>query len=55
MVGIEGEAREDLGPEGGLVMVDGALWQASAAVPVHRGDRVRVREIDGLRLTVEPV
>jgi len=55
MVGIEGEAREDLGPEGGLVMVDGALWQASAAVPVHRGARVRVRTVEGLRLTVEPV
>jgi len=55
MVGVEGEAREDLGAAGGLVMVEGALWQASAAVPVHRGDRVRVQQVEGLRLRVEPV
>ena len=55
MLGTEGEAREDLGTEGGLVMVDGALWQARAAVPVRRGDRVRVRQVEGLHLTVEPV
>ncbi|HEY8741341.1 MAG TPA: NfeD family protein, partial [Candidatus Dormibacteraeota bacterium] len=47
-------AKEDLGPEGGLVMVDGALWQASTAVAIARGSRVRVSSIDGLRLEVEP-
>lgn len=54
LVGAEGEAREDLGPDGGLVMVDGALWQASAAVAVSRGTRVRVRSVEGLHLKVEP-
>ena len=54
MVGLEGEAREDLGHDGGLVMIEGALWQATAAVPVERGDRVVVTAIDGLRVRVEP-
>ena len=55
LLGAEGEAREDLvGPEGGLVMVDGALWQATAQVAVSRGAPVRVLSVDGLHLRVEP-
>jgi membrane-bound serine protease (ClpP class) len=54
LLGSEGEAREDLGPGGGLVMVDGALWQATAENPIRRGARVRVRSVDGLHLRVEP-
>jgi membrane-bound serine protease (ClpP class) len=54
LIGAEGEAREDLGPDGGLVMVDGALWQANAAVAVARGTRVIVRSVEGLRLSVDP-
>ncbi|MFN2464924.1 MAG: nodulation protein NfeD [Candidatus Dormibacteria bacterium] len=53
LLGVEGEARGDVGPGGGLVMVDGALWQASAPVTLGPGTRVRVRAVDGLRLTVE--
>ncbi|MGB2939931.1 MAG: nodulation protein NfeD [Candidatus Dormiibacterota bacterium] len=53
LVGSEGEVREDLGPEGGWVMVDGALWQAQSLEPIPRGTRVRVRAIHGLRLEVE--
>lgn len=54
LLGARGEAREDLGPGGGLVMVDGALWQASARVAVSRGTAVRVLAVDGLHLRVEP-
>ena len=54
LLGAEGEAREDLGPDGGLVMVDGALWQAHAEVQIDRGSRVHVTAVNGLQLTVEP-
>ena len=54
LLGAEGEVREDLGPEGGLVMVDGALWQANAEVALSRGARVRVKSVEGLRLMVDP-
>jgi membrane-bound serine protease (ClpP class) len=54
LVGLVGEVRSDLNPEGG-VEVKGALWRArsnNGAIP--KGTRVRVRGIDGLILRVEP-
>jgi membrane-bound serine protease (ClpP class) len=51
IVGALGEAREELDPEG-LVFVDGALWQATAASPVPAGSAVRVVGRDGLHLQV---
>jgi membrane-bound serine protease (ClpP class) len=54
LVGAIGQARDDLGPAGGLVMVDGALWQAHSSAPISRGSQVRVKSIEGLKLEVEP-
>ena len=53
MIGQAGIARTDLAPEG-KVFVHGELWEAHAAQPVPVGTRVRVREIEGLKLIVEP-
>ena len=53
LVGAIGEAREELAPEG-LVYVKGALWKASASVPVHTGSPVRVVGRRGLVLEVTP-
>lgn len=54
LVGLVGEVRTDLNPEGG-VYVKGALWRArSSNGRIPRGTRVRVRGIDGLILRVEP-
>jgi membrane-bound serine protease (ClpP class) len=52
MVGAEGIARRD-----GLVFVRGELWQATTADgdPLEPGARVRVDEIQGLRLKVRRV
>jgi membrane-bound serine protease (ClpP class) len=53
LVGLVGEVRTDLDPEGG-VTVKGTLWRArSNDGPIPRGARVRVRGIDGLILRVE--
>jgi membrane-bound serine protease (ClpP class) len=53
LVGLVGEARGDLAPEG-PVFVKGALWRGRAAGgTIARGRRVRVRGIDGLILRVE--
>jgi len=55
LVGLVGEARADLDPEG-HVWVKGALWKArvlgGGTLPV--GSRVRVRRVDGLLLLVQP-
>jgi len=54
LVGLVGEARSDLDPEGG-VLVKGSLWRARTMDgDIPRGARVRVRSIDGLILRVEP-
>jgi membrane-bound serine protease (ClpP class) len=53
LVGLVGETRSDLNPEGG-VLVKGALWRArSMDGPIPRGTKVRVRGVEGLILRVE--
>lgn len=54
LVGLVGEVRSDLNPEGG-VYVKGTIWRArSMNGPIPKGTRVRVKGIDGLILRVEP-
>jgi len=53
LVGLVGEVRSDLTPEGG-VYVKGTLWRArSMNGHIPKGTRVRVKGIDGLILRVE--
>jgi membrane-bound serine protease (ClpP class) len=55
MVGSIGVVREPLDPAG-MIFIDGALWQAtSASGPVPVGAAVRVVQVDGLHLRVEPL
>jgi membrane-bound serine protease (ClpP class) len=54
LVGLVGETRGDLRPEG-PVYVKGTLWRGrSADGPIPAGTRVRVRAVDGLILRVQP-
>jgi membrane-bound serine protease (ClpP class) len=53
MIGMPGEARSDLSPEG-QAWVKGALWRARALNgPIESGKRIRVRRVDGLLLIVQ--
>jgi len=52
MIGALGEALEDFEGEG-WARVRGESWRVRTAVPVRRGERVRVTSMDGLVLTVE--
>ena len=56
MVGEEGEAVAAVAPDG-VVKIRGALWRArtNRATPLAAGDPVRVVEVDGLLLEVEPL
>ncbi|MBV9951867.1 MAG: hypothetical protein JO291_07935 [Acidimicrobiia bacterium] len=56
MVGEEGEAVAPVDPDG-VVQIRGALWRArtNRATPLAAGDPVRVVEVDGLLLEVEPL
>ena len=55
LIGELGEAAVDIAPDG-VVVVRGARWRArtNRATPVVAGDRIRVIEVDGLVLEVEP-
>jgi membrane-bound serine protease (ClpP class) len=53
LIGLVGEARGRLAPEG-PVYVKGAMWRGrSADGPISQGARIRVRGVDGLILRVE--
>jgi membrane-bound serine protease (ClpP class) len=54
LIGLVGEARGRLAPDG-PVHVKGALWRGrSLGEPIAPGTKVRVRGVDGLILKVEP-
>jgi membrane-bound serine protease (ClpP class) len=54
LIGLVGEARGPLTPDG-PVFVKGALWRGrSATGDIPAGSRIRVRGVDGLILRVEP-
>jgi len=56
MRGEIGRARTPLAPETpGQVDVHGEIWRAVSRATVPPGDPIRVIEIDGLTLVVEPV
>jgi membrane-bound ClpP family serine protease len=53
LIGLSGEAREELSPEG-QVWVKGTLWRGRALNgPIPKGSRIRVRRVDGLLLIVQ--
>ena len=55
MVGVTGEVIETLDPEG-MIMVQGEIWKAvSLFGEIKKGGRVRIKEIKGLTLYVEPI
>lgn len=55
LVGEEGEAAVEVNPDG-VVIIRGARWRArtNRATPIAAGDAIRVVEVDGLVLEVEP-
>ncbi|AOV17251.1 hypothetical protein BJI67_09405 [Acidihalobacter aeolianus] len=53
MIGARGVVAEDFAGTG-HIHVNGELWQASSATPLHRGQHVRVVSMEGLELTVVP-
>jgi membrane-bound serine protease (ClpP class) len=56
LVGTEGQARDSLTPDTtGYVLVHGELWRARSRSPVSAGARIRVLDVNGLTLDVEPL
>ena len=52
LLGLEGEARSGINPDGGCVFVAGAHWNAMADQEIPNGTRVRVLAVKGMTLKV---
>jgi membrane-bound serine protease (ClpP class) len=52
LLGAEGHALSELGPDGGEAFVHGEYWKARSAATIPKGARVRVTAVDGLTVTV---
>jgi len=55
MIGSVGEALADFENGGGPIHIHGEQWSARCDAMIRRGQAVRVREMDGLILVVEPL
>jgi membrane-bound serine protease (ClpP class) len=56
LIGTQGRARDALTPDApGYVQVRGELWRATSDRPIAPGQPVRVLDVHGLSLTVEPL
>lgn len=54
MIGRKGVALHELAPSG-AILIDGERWMAVASQPIAEGQSVKVVDVDGLKLKVEPV
>ena len=50
LVGARGDVRE-----GGLAFIEGELWRVDCDQPLHPGDRVQVKAVEGMRLKVDKI
>ncbi|HVA72493.1 MAG TPA: nodulation protein NfeD [Candidatus Limnocylindrales bacterium] len=57
LVGAVGEMMEPVASAGanGMALIHGELWRAAAGEPIPKGTQVRVLQVHGLTLTVEPI
>jgi membrane-bound serine protease (ClpP class) len=56
LIGVEGRARDAITPETpGSVRVRGELWRAASRCAIEPGQSVRILDVKGLTLDVEPL
>lgn len=54
LIGMIGEAISDIdAASAGQILVRGEIWSANSSRPIHKGDKVKVIAVEGLKLTVE--
>lgn len=52
MIGAMGEVKK-WGQKEGVVLIDGELWRAVSPVPLKNGNKVMIKKVEGLTLTVD--
>lgn len=53
LIGLEGVAKTDITPGGGMVVVHGEFWSAYSDDVIHKEERVVVEDVKGLRVKVK--
>lgn len=53
--GLEGVARTDIDPDGGMVIVHGEYWSAYSDEQIEKGEKVIIEDIKGLKLKVKKI
>lgn len=53
LIGMEGIAKTEITPDGGMIIVHGELWSAYSADVIHKDERVFVEDVKGLRVKVK--
>lgn len=53
LVGLEGTAKSDVGPQGGMVQVHGEFWSAYSDASIVKDEKVTVEAVSGLKLRVK--
>ncbi len=53
LIGLEGLARNDIGPLGGTVLVHGETWSAWSDEPIVKDEKVTVESVSGLKVKVK--
>jgi membrane-bound serine protease (ClpP class) len=54
LIGMIGIAETDIAPDG-KIFVHGEIWNARSADSIKKGDRVKIKRVEGMMLTVESV
>lgn len=55
LIGLEGVAKTDITPDGGMVIVHGEFWSAYSDNVIHKEERIVVEDVKGLRVKVNKV
>ncbi len=53
LIGMEGIAKTEITPDGGMIIVHGELWSAYSADVIHMDEKVMVEDVKGLRVKVK--
>lgn len=53
LIGLEGIAKTEITPDGGMVIVHGELWSAYSSDVVHKGEKIIVEDVKGLKVKVK--
>lgn len=55
LIGLEGIAKTEITPDGGMVIVHGEFWSAYSDGVIHKDEKVIVEDVRGLKLKVNKI